>query len=165
MLKKITPLMLAVLTTLALAPLQEAAAWQRVCMKLPLWQTWFAAHFHVIVGFDTSDGRLPGAEGYYLRNQLPKELGGDPEKYAWGSPRKSPSFRVNQSRCVSIEHVADGEPFFVYVQAAVGKAVVCKTHHTNPNPWYHQQNRPYQELWYKAWGTSGHPRCEFTHEK
>ena len=170
MLKKITPLMLAVLTTaltLALAPAQDAAAWQRVCMKLPLWKAWYSAKFYVVYDFDTRNGRLPGlmlSKAGHVRIPLPSNLGGDPEKLAQAF-RVSPTFAVNQSRCVSIKHLSYGSPFLVYVQVAGGTAAVCETHHTNPNPWYRKQKRPYKDLWYDAWGASLHPRCAFVRER
>ena len=172
MLKKIASLACAALTMLALAPSQEAVAWDRVCMHLPLWKTWFLGRIHVVSDFEPRAGKVPAIfdDPYLGEVRLPGSLNGDP-----GAPRakrrvQSGEFPANQSRCVDIRRgvngsVPMGTAFFVYMQAAGGKAVLCKTHHSNPNPWYIQQERPYQELWYKAWGTTGHPRCEFTHER
>ena len=177
MLKKIPPLMLAVLTalTLALAPAQDAAAWSKVCVKLPLWKAWFSATFHVAYDFNTGRG-IPST---YLDDSvsnnrkwrsLPNALKGNKSSGARGLIN-SGQFAVNSSRCVDIREIPNGQPFIVYVRPAVGQssphgpAVVCETHRSNPNPWYFQQNRPYQELWYDSWGATWAPRCKFTHER
>ena len=172
MLKKIPPLLLAALTalTLALAPAQSAAAWERVCMHLPLWHTWFAARFHVVSDFSTGyHVSVPGSIWDWERKKqlriLPhQDLGASLNNRATGFQR-SAVIGANASRCLDISAMRPGTPFIVYTHVEGGKAVLCKTHPDNPKPWYFQAKTRYREIWYKSWGASQSPRCEFTHER
>ena len=179
MLKKITPFLLAVLTalTLALAPAQNAAAWDRVCMHFPLWKTWYAGRFYVTHTFQGRPGKVPNSvylgSGYRVRVRLPhfgRETDPAPNAHA-NSQIVSSDISANKSACVDIRGIPNGQPFFVHVGSFFGGSgptgegnVLCKTHRSNPNPWYTQQNRPYKTLWYHAWGVVRSPKCEFKHE-
>ena len=170
MLKKIPPLALAVLTalTLALAPARDAAAWDKICMNLPFWHTWFLGSMNVVYGFEARDGALPGR--YIAQDgktqRLPDSLNSDHSMDPAKGRYESAVIGANSSACMNVDgRISAGEPFFVYLQVSLGKAIRCKNHHTNPNPWYRQQNRPHREIWYKGWGSAAHPNCEFTHEK
>ena len=165
MLKKIAVLAFAAAAMLPAAP---AGAWDQVCMNLPLWKTWFSGNFHVVYDFSTALGEIPGS--YYPEERgsrgsigLPKELNGSLNVRANGQIRSS-SVHVNQTKCVDISKIPQGEPFIVYFHADFGRAVLCGTHRSNPDKWYHQTNRPYRTLNYKSTGTSLNTRCEYTHE-
>ena len=176
MLKKIPPFMLAVAAalTLALAPAQDAAAWSRICMKLPLWEALFPGAMHVVFGFEPRPGKTPTRFYRGGRTQnLPDSLGGDSsmppargrmETKLLGAHETSSCIRLS-GRGIKGSRINPDEPFFVYLQVHQGKAVRCKTHPSNPNPWYRQQKRPYRAIWFKAWGIPEHPQCEFTHER
>ena len=85
MLKKITA---AVVLTLSLTFTPAAVAWDEVCMKLPIFHTWFAADFYVVYDFPaTPGGRLPyyyydtGRKSNYW---LPPGVGDDKSLFAKG---------------------------------------------------------------------------------
>ena len=164
MLKKAAVLTFAVAAMLPAAP---AGAWEQICMKLPLWKTWYAANFHVVHSFHTNRGNdIPNS--YYVPERrasmkLPDELGGTYNSRADGHI-KSPDIIVTQTRCVDITEIPDGEPFFVYIHPHAGNAALCETHRSNPNKWNHQQNRPYRTLHYESWGGAAHAKCKFTRE-
>ena len=165
MLKKITA---AVVLTLSLTFTPAAVAWDEVCMKLPIWHTWFAADFYVVYDFPAiPGGRLPyyyydtGRKSNYW---LPPGVGDEKSLVAKGRI-KSDNIAAGGSKCVSLAPVAQGKPFFVYVQTRVFTGYdLCSTHSSNPEKWYHQTNRPYRQLWYKSTGVAGAPKCEYTHE-
>ena len=77
MLKKIAVLAFAAAAMLPAAP---AGAWEQVCMKLPLWKTWFSGNFHIVYDFHTYLGEIPGS--YYEAGRrgshrpCPRELNG-----------------------------------------------------------------------------------------
>ena len=167
MLKKLPSLILA--AAMMAFPAAPASAWERVCMKLPLWKTGYAAKFAVIHGFPAEQGipthqELPGTS----RNApLPESLGGDTRNNRSVVARggvTSGVFAVNQTRCVDITGIAEGTPFIVYVAPEGGHARLCETHRSNPDPWYIQTNRPYSALHYDAWGTTFNPKCKFVYE-
>ena len=163
MLKKIAVLAFAAAAMLPAAP---AGAWEQVCMKLPLWKTWFSGNFHIVYDFHTYLGELP--DSYYVRETrsstaLPEELNASSRVRADGYI-KSSSMHVNQTKCVDISEISQGDAFFLYFQPDLGKAVLCETHHSNPDKWYHQTNRPYRTLNYESTGSAAHPKCRYTHE-
>ena len=156
MLKKIIP---AVAVAAAmLLPAAPAAAWEQVCMKLPLWKTWFALEsFHVAYEFDPSIGR---PTGYHVH----EEVEGSRHNPAAGNIR-GPYIAVNQSKCVDISGLAEGTEMMIYIAVSgVTKYRVCETHPANPDWWYVQSDRPYRTLWYEAWGSTANPKCKFTYE-
>ena len=165
MLKKIVPFIFAVAA--ALLPAAPAAAWEQVCMKLPLGKAAFAATFTVVHGFWAHWG-IPNAynvPGERLRRPVPPEL----NPYEGHNPADgaivSGSIVVNKSKCVDISGVENGEPFIVYVDSGwYGAIRLCETHRNNPDKWYFQQNRPYRTLWYEAWGVASSPKCAFVRE-
>ena len=166
MLKKILPFIFA-FAAMAL-PVNGAAAWERVCMKLPLWKTGYAAKLVVVHGFPTEDGipthqDIPGTS---RDAPLPESLGGNSRngRVVAAGGVSSGVFAVNQGRCVDITGIPEGAPFIVYVQPEGGTARLCETHPSNPDPWYLQTTRPYQTLQYEAWGTTFNAKCKFTHE-
>ena len=165
--KKIIPLVFAF--ALAVLPVNGAAAWERVCMKLPLWDTGYAAKFVVIHGFPAAEGLpthqdLPGTS---RDAPLPETVGGDTRngrRVVAAGGVSSGVFIVNQTRCVDITGIAEGTPFIVYVAPEGGHARLCETHRSNPDPWYFQTSRPYRALNYEAWGTTFNAKCEFKYE-
>lgn len=176
----------ALVVALLAFPARSAGAWDEVCVHLPLWRTAFAAHFHVVHGFDAREPGLPaavweirrGALGRtYGRNVIPsirdnlhnrRELLNN-EKTA-ARHIQSGSILANQTRCVSVSALPEGEPFFVLLDVH-GKAgrryVYCEIHERTArrHPWYHQMSRPYRKMVYHAWGGVGHPRCEYNNEE
>ena len=166
MLKKITVLAFAIAAVLPAAP---AGAWEQVCMKLPLWKTWFSGTFHVVYDFPTTPGGdLPGK--YSIRGmskfstqRVPGELEGNSDIIASGHI-DSPGMHVNQTKCVDIREIPEGNPFIVYFDAHFGIGALCETHQSNPEKWYHQTNRPYRTLNYESTGTTLHVKCKYTHE-
>ena len=166
MLKKITVLAFAAAVLLPAAP---AEAWEQVCMKLPLWKTWFAGYGRVVYDFPTASGEIPSAYrpkkgGAQLRlHRLPNDLNGSADVVAEDQVR-TPTIHVNQTKCVNISKVAQGKPFIVYFHPDFGRAVLCGTHQSNPDKWYHQTNRPYRTLNYETTGTTFNATCRFTHE-
>ena len=150
----------------AMLPAAPAGAWDQICMKLPLWKTWYAANFHVVHSFHTNAGDIPNA--YYMPERrasmkLPNELGGTYNSRADGRI-KSPGIAVNQTKCVDITEIPDGEPFFVYIHPPLRKRRPPQNHHSNLDKWNHQQNRPYRTLNYESWGGVAHAKCKFTRE-
>ena len=146
----------AVVFAAMLAPAAPAAAWGQVCMKLPLWKTWFAGHLTVVPVYEPEKGAeslLPSG-GYPLYERhvpAPNEI-------------VSRRIQVNQSKCVDIRTIPYGTPFIVYIHVVEGKARLCETHPDNPEQWYVRTDRPYRTLWYEAWGASMHPKCKFVYE-
>ena len=134
----------------------------RFAMKLPIWHTWFAADFYVVYDFPaTPGGRLP----YYYYDTDKNSNYWIPPASAMTSPWsprgriKSANIAAGGSKCVSLAPVAEGKPFFVYVQTRVFTGYdVCSTHSSNPEKWYYQTNRPYRQLWYKSTGAAGAPQ-------
>ena len=170
MLKKCIPLVFAAVA--ALAPVRAANAWDEVCVKLPLWKTWFSAKFAVVHDFDQSaDGSLPakhplspGSRPHDFSDVIPNSTDTDAKSAVY-----SGKIAVNQSRCVDISGIPNGEPFFVFVlvdSASISSSsgVVCETHPSNPNRFYNQQNRPYSKMWFESWGPVWGPKCKFTNE-
>ena len=167
------------------APVHPAAAWDEVCMRLPLWKTGFAAHFHVVHAFNGEQPGLPIAVwrivqspddhewGEYVIPSIQRNIinGGDlfnSDKLAYGQIQ-SPDIRVNQTRCVNITGLRPNEPFFVLLNVH-GKSgryyLYCDIHPSAAavNPWYNQTDRPYRKINFEARGVVGNPKCEFTHE-
>ena len=173
MLKKIPPFMLLALA-LMLTPTHNAVAWERVCVHLPLWDAWYATRFFVIHTFNKTPGKLPNrvlvGRGTRQNFKLPN-FGHLTESDRNARPangrKSSPQFDVNQTRCESIKDVPNGQPFFVYITPYLGwSSTLCKTHPSNRNPWYEQQNARggREALVFHAWGTTGNAKCEFRHE-
>ena len=166
MLKKIAVLAFAAAAILPAAP---AGAWDQVCMNLPLWKTWFAGSGYVVYDFPTASGKIPGSyypekEGARLRPlPLPKDLNGSADVIAQDQVRTS-TIHVNQTKCVNISKIPQGKPFIVYFLPDFGKAVLCGTHHSNPDKWYHQTNRPYRTLNYETTGTTFNAKCVYARE-
>ena len=161
MLKKIAVLAFAAAAILPAAP---AGAWDQICMKLPLWKAWVSGNFHVVYSFPTSSGKVPSS--YYTNNTaalLPKSLQGSDRVHARGHVGSS-SIHVNQTRCVNISKIPHGDAFILYFEPHLGTAALCETHHSNPNKWYNQTNRPYRTLNYETTGAAGAPKCRYTHE-
>ena len=165
MLKKcITILAFAIAAVMPAAP---AAAWEQVCMKLPLWKSWYSGTFHVVYDFHTHLGVIPNS--FYVSKthsstQLPDALGGSTDVRADGQI-DSATLRVNNTKCVDISRIRNGDAFFVYIKPDVGNAAaLCETHPSNPEKWYIQTSRPYRTLNYESWGGVAHPKCKFTHE-
>ena len=80
-------------------------------------------------------------------------------------------FPVLQWRCVDISALAEGERFYVVASTGEiafpphnGNWTVCDTHESNPRPFYRQQQRPYNEIWFTAHGILGHPWCVYSKE-
>ena len=167
------------------APVHSAAAWDEVCMRLPLWKTGFAAHFHVVHGFDGDVPGLPYAvwadeeveENYWeggnvippLRDELINRRDLLNYQKTASDQVQSGAIRVNQTRCVNISGMYDGEPFFVLanIHGKAGKNYVyCEIHPSAAavNPWYNQTDRPYRKINFEARGSVSSPKCEFTHE-
>ena len=164
MLKKFIPIVFA--AAAVMLPTAPAAAWEQVCMKLPLWKTWFAGTLNVLHGFRAGD-EIPssyvGPDG--VLQPVPAELHNSQGHNRADGLITSGSIRVNQSKCVDISGVAEGEPFLVYVDIGTYRgARICATHPSNPDWWYLQTRRPYRTLWYEAWGDAGSPKCAFKHE-
>ena len=144
-------------------------------MKLPLWKTWVSMNFYVVHTFEQVPGKVPsktfvgnGTGTNRQRVRLPNF--GDSTIKREHDPaqnrKESPRISVNQTRCVDISDIPNGQPFFVYATPYLGwNSVLCKTHHSNPNPWYVQQSRPYRDLMYEGWGSLQSARCEFKHER
>ena len=136
-----------VLAALALtvAPVAPAGAWDQICVKLPLWKTWFAARFVIPYGF---------------RPEI------NPRTNIVSQKKHSTRvLNANESQCVDITNIQPGELFYVKVFPLEGKGIVCDTHPSNPKDYYAQTgDRPYTTLHYEAWGTSLHPRCKFIRE-
>ena len=154
MLKKLIPLAFA--AAAALLPTSPAAAWEEVCMKLPLWKTWFAAHLTAVPVYNPDRGvdRLMPTRGYPLYERhvpAPNEI-------------VSRRIQVNQSKCVDIRTIPYGTPFIVYAHVVEGTPRLCDTHPHNPEKWYVRTNSPYRTLWYEAWGSSSNPKCKFVYE-
>ena len=165
MLKKIAVLAFAAAAMLPAAP---AGAWDQVCMKLPLWKAWFSSNFHIAYDFPTASGKIPGS--YYTKKtgrrgaiDLPKGLNGSRDISANGRI-DSPSVHINQTKCADISEIPQGKPFIVYIHPHSGNPAVCETHHSNPDKWYYQTNRPYRTLNYETTGVAGRPKCRYTHE-
>ena len=171
MLKKITSFMLAALTTLtltlALAPAQNAAAWDEVCVKFPLWRTAFVGRFLVIHNHDFYAGApsfVPDRDYPRLSVPILKSVPG-PRSRGARQALYSGDFTAGKSRCVSIRHVTNNSSFAVFAQTTWGQATtLCSTHSSNPNIWYNQQQRPYRKIWFEAWGAAGSPRCAYWRE-
>lgn len=162
MLKKIAAFAFAFVFAAALSPVRPAAAWDEICVHMP-WGTWYSGKFHVVHDFFTFSGELPGSyqdsSGRHY-NGLPKELGGSYRVRAQGF-LSSPSLSVGRSACVSARDIPDGQAFFVYIQADIGAAALCSTHHTNPNQWYLQQRRPFRQIWWQVGGGVRNPHCNY----
>ena len=155
MLKKLIPVAAAAVAMLT--PTAPAAAWDEVCIHLPLWRVgYYLESFTVAHGFDPQRGR-------------PTE---HPINYDVAGNRTNPSngvivsedIAVNQSRCVDISGVPEGEAMMMYIEVGNGPAVVCGTHSSNPNWWYEQTDRPYRRLWYEATRTVWNPVCSYVRE-
>ena len=160
--------------TLALTPAQDAAAWERVCLKLPLWKTWFTADMHVVHSFKGVPGKVPNAVFHGPTGEPRKWLESLPDfgkrtDHRWQGRADgqiiSRGIAANQERCVDIRHIPVGQPFFVYIYAHLGRNLLCETHHTNSNPWYYQRNAGYRDIVYEAWGAVHSERCEFRYER
>ena len=165
MLKKLLPL--AVALAAMLAPTAPAAAWERVCMKLPLGKAAFSATLNVLHGFKTEWG-IPNSydvPGKSHRGGVPRELRAPDYHNPADGLITSGVIAANRSACADISAFPPGTPFVVYVDPTwAGNARVCATHPSNPDPWYLQTNRPYSTLWYEAWGAVWSPKCEFKYE-
>ena len=166
MLKKLS--VFVVVLAAALAPVSPAAAWQQVCMKLPLGKAAFSATLNVVHGFNPALG-IPTAyraHGQNYHHGLPGELGPfERPNPANGLITSNGYILANQSKCVDISEVPEGDYFIVYVDPSWnGNARLCATHPSNPHRWYAQTRRPYHTLWYEAWGAVWSPECEFKYE-
>ena len=186
-------------TTLA-APVRNAAAWSEVCVHLPAWRTWFAAHFYVVHDFDAETPGLPAlvldrpppdashlppiseaieelenqwqSEARRLLPWLPDVLrnnrGGlfntGKEAYAL---KQSSTITAGQTRCVSIDDLRRGAPFFVLVDVHhVDGLFYCEIQEdaARRNPWYPQQNRA-RKMVYVAEGRVFNPSCYYSWEE
>ena len=165
MLKKFVPFVFAFAAMLL--PTAPAAAWDEVCMKLPLGKAAFSATLNVLHGFRAEWG-VPSAydiPGERYRGGVPSELGPSQSHNPADGLITSGSIVANKSKCVDISGVREGEPFIVYVDPGwSGSARICATHPSNPDRWYFQTRRPYRTLWYEAWGAVWSPKCEFKYE-
>lgn len=165
MLKKIAALAFALAVTQPLAP--SAKAWDEVCVHFPIWKAAFLGNFGVVHGFSTAYGRIPNSYHDPDTNsfwKLPDDLGGWHGIRAGGAIM-SGTFGANDTRCVSIRHLPEGEPFFVFVDPDGNPAAaLCSTHGSNPNQWYLQQNRPYRKIWWEAGGAVWSPYCNYWRE-
>ena len=168
MLKKFIPAIVA--AVFALTPVHTADAWDEVCVHFPLWKTWFSGKFIVVSGFDSENDSLPAKFGPNLNR--PRDfsdlIDNTTDDTARGAVYSS-KMVVNQSRCVSIRDVDVDERFFVFILAdsasiSSSVGVVCETHSSNPNRFYHQTNRPYRKIWFESWGAVWSPKCKYTHE-
>lgn len=173
----------AVVVAAAVVPLRSAHAWDEVCVHLPLWKAWFAAHFHVVHGFQAEPPGLPSAvwevrddgehqSGAHVIPSIADNLFNrrDLVKRGKTAPAQiqSGAIRANQTRCVSIRHLPQGERFFVLVNVHgqhVRPYVYCGLHPSAGHPWYEQTRRPYSKMVYHAWGAVGNPRCEYREEQ
>ena len=174
---------IAVAVAALVVPFRPAAGWDEVCVKLPLWKTGFAAHFHVIHGFDAEPPGLPGAvwdvydDGEYqsgghvipsiAENLINRRDLLNNSKTA-PAQVQSGTIRANQTKCVSIRSFYEGERFFVLVNVhgrAGKKYVYCELHRSARDPWYQQTSRPYSKMVYHAWGVVGNPKCEYAEEQ
>ena len=164
MFKKIT----AALTfaVVALAPVAPAAAWEEVCMKFPLWKTAFIGFFSVIHDYQFQNGLPRSISSRNFKGadiQLPRHIANDK------NPRTenvvfSGNFAANQSQCVDIRHIPNGQNFVVLVHTTWEAIAHCSTHSSNPNIWYTQQQRPFRKIWWQAWGAAGSPTCHYWRE-
>ena len=169
MLKKITVLAFAAAAMLPAAP---AGAWDQVCMKLPLWKTWFSANFHIVYDFSTASGRRYPTPTVCGRQKTGRRGAIDHPQGRWEGTGDisangridSPSIHVNQTKCADISEIPEGRPFIVYIHPHSGHPALCETHRSNPDKWYHQQTRPYRTLNYESTGVAGRPTCKFARE-
>ena len=174
MLKKTASLIFAALAslTLTLAPARDAAAWDRVCVHLPLWKTAYSGRFHVIHSFKGAPGKVPNA--VFVGSGAERALHALPEfgrrtDRIWSARANgqitSGNLSASKSGCVDIRGIPNGQPFFVYIYPSLGKPALCDPRGNNPNPWYVQQDRPRKELWHHAWGGVRSAKCEWRHER
>ena len=177
---KLNPFLIAAFAALTLAltliPARSAAAWDEVCVHLPLWHSAYVAH--VVVAHD-----------YDFRHSMPRRfpekppqslLANDQWKTVWDEYHNAPGhtvtrrsgdagktihsgkFGVNSHRCVRVRHIRQGHGFAVYVVSAGASAVAhCATDGNTRERYYKQQNRPHRKLWFRATGTDWHPRCHY----
>ena len=156
-----------------------AAAWESACAEFQFPKVWFDGKFRVLYGFDDIPpthgvvdgrhklipdppynrltGRATRADDYHL----------PPGHIARGAGAWSGTMRTGNKRCVSLAEVRPGEKFVVYMLPGTmpeSAGVFCGTHPDNPDRYYHQQDRPFTRIWWRVWGTTDRPRCEFYHE-
>ena len=174
---KIIPALALLLGTLV-AP--NASAWEEVCVDFT-GGLHSSGKFYVVYGFD--EGELPtsyfteAGEMQFLpdwTHPLGSGYADSTSVYPFAEGRvKSDEVRVGTIGCVPMRRVRLGEPFFVYVEyltALVGESRTpiysrarCPTHHSNPDWWYYQQNRPYRKIMFKT-DMSGEAACTYWRE-
>ena len=162
-----------------------ALAWESACAEFQFPKVWFDGKFQVLYGFE----RMPPEEGPHyngrrwetkpVRESQYHRLAGwgatsgyrvTPGEVARGATGWSGTMRTGNKRCVSLADVRPGEKFVFYMVPGVGAGardqdgIFCGTHSSNPDPYYHQQDRPYRKIWWRVWGTIDNPRCEFHQE-
>ena len=174
---KIIPALVLLLGTFA-APV--ASAWDELCVDFT-GGIHSSGQFFVVYGFPEGelptsyfdeDGQMeflpdwdhPLGSGYGLSTSV--------RPFAVGRV-KSEEARVGTVECVSMERIRAGEPFFAYVEyltSRVGESrrpiysrARCSTHRSNPNWWYHQQERPYRKIMFKT-NISGEAECTYWRE-
>ena len=158
-------LAIALAATASFAP--SAGAWDQVCVHMPFWESGYSGDFVVVHGFPTAHGRIPNS--YYNREtrsywKLPDGLG------AWHGVRadgaiESGRLTAGFSQCVSIRHLRNGEPFFVFVQPDLGhSAALCAAGSSSPGKWQVQKRGPFRKIWWRATGGAAHPNCDYWKE-
>ena len=184
MLKKIPPFILKTIAAIALlfgtllAP--NASAWDELCVDFT-GGIHSSGKFYVVYGFP--EGELPtsyfdedGRMGFLPDWTHPLGSGyadsTSVRPFAVGRV-KSEEARVGTVECVSMERIRAGEPFFAYVEyltSLVGESrrpvysrARCSTHSSNPNWWYHQQERPYRKIMFKT-DISSEAECTYWRE-
>ena len=181
----------ALAAALFLLPAPRAEAWQYVCLEN---RGAYLAALIVVFGFDgRRDNRLPnwafewsldhiggvGASprwGWEILTHKfpdmthPAKVRGFVDEGAAGLVRtRRAGFPALQSRCVDISALEDGEEFYVIATTddthySQSNWTVCDTHESNPRPFYRQQQRPYNEIWFTAHGVHWDPRCVYSRE-
>ena len=184
MLKKTAAFILKIISAVSLLLASPAAsAWDEVCVNFT-GGIIDEGRFYVVHGFPVDDDwEFPVS--YYDDNGglrlLPAWI--HPEGYGRPSGVTQPAAagRIRSSygpagstKCVSIRELDSGEPFFVYVEYLAAEGAEgdeqeffwhgrCSTHASNPNWWYHQQERPYRKMMYKAAATT-EAECNYWRE-
>ena len=184
--------LVALAATLFLLPAPRAEAWQYVCLENR--GAYLASLIVVYgFGWRHNDNTLPNWANYWWLDHIggpaasrrwgkghlthrfpdmthPAKVSAFVDDDARGLVRTDRAgFPVLQSRCVEISALAEGHRFYVIATTedtyySPSNWTVCDTHESNPRPYYTQQHRPYNEIWFTAHGVAWDPWCVYSKE-
>lgn len=177
----LTAALLSALILFSLALARPAAAWEQVCLHMPLGPTWFVGRFYLAHGFNPflahTEGlpmKYVGEDGdhEYLPRHADINIDGRPLSFSSRTVAdellESSALGAGRRFCFSVRHVPEGEPLFAYVatQTEAADVVACKTPPGDSSVWFVQTpvNQTPRKLWLRAWGSNFKLWCEYNHE-